>query len=518
MTRLRVSLFTRILLWFFLNLAVLGGVLYVLFHLQFNLPPDSPLYPGPRFDFVSGRISDEFRQVPTSERTAVLERYSSTYGVEFLLFSDTGQQIGGPTATLPSDVSAYVHGGPQNRPPDGPPPQPPDAGPGLNRGPGARRPDWQGGQPDDGRGGPRGGPPPRMRGWNGRPFSPVSQPMFTLRTTNPTKYWAGVRLPVIESGERRPTMVTLLAASDTIHGNGLFFDVRPWLFVVVVVLVLSILLWMPFVRSLTGTIRQMTAAASQIAEERFDVRVNAQRTDELGQLGASIDQLAMRLEQFVGGQRRFLGDISHELNSPLARLQFALSILEDRVGEQNVAYVADAQEEVRVMADLVSQLLSYAKAGIKTKTVTLVPVALRRTAEDVAGREAANRNVQIEISDELTVEAQPELLARAIANVVRNAVRYAGDAGPIVMAAVPSGDRVELRISDNGPGVPHDVLGRLFDPLFRVEADRGRSTGGTGLGLAIVKTCVEACGGTVSAHNRTPTGFEIRMGLKKAGS
>jgi len=348
------------------------------------------------------------------------------------------------------------------------------------------------------------------------PPAPQVQPTFSLRTANPTRYWAGVRLPVFEPDRRRPELATLVAVSDSISGHGLFFDVTPWLFVIAVVLGLSILLWLPFVRGLTGSIRHMTAATEQIADERFDVRVDERRGDELGRLGAAINHLASRLAGFVGGQKRFLGDISHELNSPLARLQVELSILEERLGAGHQAHVADAQEEVALMSQLVGELLAFAKAGMRTRELALVPVPLLPLAEKVRAREAQQSDVRIEVPDSILVVAQPELLSRALANVLRNAVRYAGSAGPIHLSARSQNCEAVIAIADQGPGVPPETIPQLFDPLFRVEADRARSTGGSGLGLAIVKTCVEACRGSVSARNLSPSGFEVTIVLEAA--
>ena len=112
--------------------------------------------------------------------------------------------------------------------------------------------------------------------------------------------------------------------------------------------------------------------------------------------------------------------------------------------------------------------------------------------------------------------AQPDLLFRALANVVRNAVRYAGQAGPITVSALRQDDAVVVTIADQGPGVPEASLQQIFDPFFRAESSRSRDTGGVGLGLAIVKTCVEACQGNVTARNRDPRGLEIRIVLKVA--
>src|SRR6185369_3188825 len=124
----------------------------------------------------------------------------------------------------------------------------------------------------------------------------------------------------------------------------------------------------------------------------------------------------------------------------------------------------------------------------------------------------------VEVEDSLAVLAQPELLARALANVIRNAVRYAGEAGPIVVSANREEDQVRITIADSGTGVPAESLDKLFDPFYRPESHRARATGGAGLGLAIVKSCVETCKGVVSARNLQPQGFEVLITLNAGTS
>ncbi len=110
----------------------------------------------------------------------------------------------------------------------------------------------------------------------------------------------------------------------------------------------------------------------------------------------------------------------------------------------------------------------------------------------------------------------PELLQRALANLIRNAVRYAGDKGPITISCTHEPETIVLKVTDCGPGVSEQFLQRVFDPFFRVDEARTRESGGVGLGLTIVKTCVEACQGTVSCRNRQPSGLEVVFRLKEA--
>jgi len=117
------------------------------------------------------------------------------------------------------------------------------------------------------------------------------------------------------------------------------------------------------------------------------------------------------------------------------------------------------------------------------------------------------------IDPKIRVVADPELLARALANIIRNAIKYTGDAGPIHVSAKREGNKIEIQVKDSGPGVPDDLVKHLFEPFFRPEPSRDPCSGGVGLGLAIVKTCIETCKGTVSARNLKPKGFAITVTL-----
>ncbi len=117
------------------------------------------------------------------------------------------------------------------------------------------------------------------------------------------------------------------------------------------------------------------------------------------------------------------------------------------------------------------------------------------------------------VDPEIRVMASSDLLTRAIANLVRNAAKYAEGTGPIYVTAEKRSDVVEIEVRDAGPGVPQDLVDQLFEPFFRPEASRDRDSGGVGLGLAIVKTCIETCKGTVSAANLQPNGFAVTITL-----
>ena len=478
--RLRFPLYTKILLWFFLNLLVLGAVFYVVFKMQFRLGLDSLLAgrARDRIQAVSDVIAGELKDKPVSGWGDVLNNFGRAYQVQFFLFRLDGTQLAGEAITLPPEVATKVA---ERR----------GLGSGLGRGPPPGR-----------------GPRRALEGGGSEPHAE-----FLVRSERPTRYWIGVRLPLTDGSQTRPWPVTLLVLSDSIRGGGLFFDLTPWVIAGFGALIFSLLFWIPLVRDVTRSLSGMTRATEQLAEGRFDARVEDRRSDELGRLGQAINRMAARLSGFVTGQKRFLGDIAHELCSPLARIQVALGILEQRVGDKETASVQDVREEVQHMSNLVNELLSFSKAGlrqeIKLEVVNLVSLARR-----VVAREASDPQVvQIQIAENLQALAEPELIERALANLVRNAIRYAGSAGPITVAAVRHDDQVTVSVSDLGPGVPQETLEQIFDPFFRLESARSRETGGIGLGLAIVRTCVEACQGTVTARNRLPTGLQVDVHL-----
>ena len=514
---MRFPLSAKILLWFFVNLAFLGVAGWIFVRAQFRLGLDS-LLAGPaneRLQAMAEVVVVQLNDRPPAKWPAVLRSSADAYRVQVALYRNDGQRLVGEIAEPPAEViekitaerkflpkSGSPEGWHDSSPPGNPPPEPPPSG---------------------------------------APLPPNGFRKSILHTTQPPLYWVLIRVPVPDRQNHQPMRCTLLIATPSLSGSGLLFDWKPWIIGASVVLAISVLLWLPLVRGMTRALRQMTSTAEAIAQGRFDTAVHTTRADELGRLATALDHMAGRLREFFTGQKRFLGDIAHELCSPLARMEMALGILDQRADETQHSYVADVREELRQMSSLVNELLSFSKAGVGGKNVELKPVALAELAYRVVAREAQDSGeIVVDVPSGLTALAEPDLLARALGNVVRNARRYAspaladggngpqkysyrplrrsqgGVAGPITVSAVESGPHVVISVEDCGPGVPEESLHRLFDPFFRPEAARTRETGGTGLGLAIVKSCIEACGGSVSVKNRQPNGLQVDFTLRRA--
>jgi len=478
----RFPLYLKIVLWFFANLVLLAIVGLVVLEGKFGT---DLLLSGPvthRIATVSEAITSELRARPGSEWNAVLENRSSHYDAKFVLFEDGGKQLGGEPTVLPEEVKQRLKG-PEWRGP---------GGPGRNR---SRFEEL-----------------PRPAGiTNALVFHfPLQRPRFVIRTASPTRYWIGMPAFLGEQPDRLPSFGTLLIVSRNLYGGGLFFDAKPLLAAGGAAVLFSVLFWFPLVRGITYSLGQMTRATGRIAEGGFDVRVRIPRGNAIGQLGEAVNRMAERLEGFVTGQKRFLGDTAHELCTPLARIQMAVGILEQRTDAGSQAYVQDVREEVQHMSDLVAELLSFSKASLARAELKLRPVNIQTIAQQAVQRETQpGAVVQVEIKSGLEVMADPDLLQRAIANLLRNAIRYAGSCGPITLSATAEPEDIVIKVADCGPGVSEQFLPRLFDPFFRVDDARTREAGGVGLGLTIVRTCIEACGGTVSCGNRKPCGLEV---------
>jgi two-component system sensor histidine kinase CpxA len=275
--------------------------------------------------------------------------------------------------------------------------------------------------------------------------------------------------------------------------------------------VISVLLWFPFVRGTTRAVHRMLAATSVISTGKFTVDAASKRRDELGELGASINRMSAQLDSLVQGQKRFLADAAHELRSPLGRMQIVAGLLERKADEEGARYIADLKEDVELLSDLTDELLIFARAESLPPS-RIGPVEVEAVVEKAVRMERNDgSDIRVEVAAGLRAMADEPTLCRSIANVVRNSLRYAGDAGPIQVSAQASNGDVLITIADSGPGVPEESLDKIFAPFYRLDESRNRRTGGAGLGLAIVRSTMDACGGSVECRNRQPSGLETTL-------
>ena len=273
-------------------------------------------------------------------------------------------------------------------------------------------------------------------------------------------------------------------------------------------------------RYLTQPLLKLRTTTNQLAEGNLGARVStklARRRDEVGQLGRDFNSMAERLESMVKAQQRLLGDISHELRSPLARLGVALGLARQRSGSEAIGALDRIERESDNLNEMISQLLTLTRLesgtdGRKRTDVDLA--ALVKEVADDADFEARslNRAVQVVSSDNCSIKGVEELLRSAVENVVRNAVRYTPEGTAVEVALSRANGNAVISVRDRGRGVPEEALEKIFRPFYRTEDARDRqSGGGTGLGLAITERAVRMHGGSVQAVNAAGGGLSVEM-------
>ncbi|MBU6453293.1 MAG: HAMP domain-containing histidine kinase [Cyanobacteria bacterium REEB67] len=522
--KLRFSLYFQTLAMLILYLGTLLTITFFLFNAQFGLGWEaalkSPL--GERFETTAGAVSSQLHASKPGSWNEILKSFGEIYHAQFYIFDFRRTQLAGQPIDIPSAVIDRL--GP-------PPPMMPSHSP-LGDGPDLRQPGPP--EPPDnfgyGPGDPHqfhhhffGGPKPPLGNGPDHHFAMPEPPAsvflhstgrFMVHTKNPDRFWIGARIFVFSPGIGHAVPGILLASCDNLLRTNLLFDFQFVSLLFASVIGFSILFWWPFIFRITSALSRLTQATESIAQGKFDTRIKANGADEIGRLAEAVDIMAERLQGYVLAQRRLLADISHELFSPIARLQLALELLEENASESQSSQIADIREEVQEMNNLVSELIAYSKAGMQAKAPDPSAINLKALFDGLLPKITDGSTVKLAVPADLTVSGDRLLLERSISNVIRNSIRYAANQGPIEVSALQIGDEVILTMSDNGPGVSEEALKHLGEPFYRPEASRNRSSGGFGLGLAIVKSCVEACQGRLEVGNKKPNGLEVKIFLK----
>ena len=280
-------------------------------------------------------------------------------------------------------------------------------------------------------------------------------------------------------------------------------------------------------RYLASPVERLRLATRQLASGDLNVRVLPAlkgRQDDLGLLAADLDTMAERLRLLLEAKQQLLRDVSHELRSPLARLQLALSLArrEDGGVERHLARI---EREAQRLEQLIARTLKLVR--LERPVHALEPASvdvgelLRTIVADVAiEADAQGCLVQVQAQGPLLMSGEEELLRSAFENVIRNAVRYSPADATVAITARrmadegQQGDRVEVVVRDHGPGVPEKDLGLIFEPFYRVDAARRHgSAGGEGLGLAIAARAVALHGGGIEARNLEAGGLSVTITL-----
>jgi two-component system sensor histidine kinase CpxA len=278
---------------------------------------------------------------------------------------------------------------------------------------------------------------------------------------------------------------------------------------------------------LTSPIRKLREAANKLAEGDLATRVAkriGRRRDEISDLAKDFDRMAERIESLIKNQQRLNRDISHELRSPLARMNVALEIAKSKANPETTPILNRIESESERLNDMIGRLLTLAKLESGSHDIESLRIDLDELVRDVAAdadfeARAKGRYVNVSKADHCVVLGSENLLRSAVENVLRNAVRYTKEGTAVDVSVVRQNGKAVVTVADHGGGVPEDELKNLFRPFYRVGEDRTRSTGGIGLGLAIAERAVNAHKGSIAARNENGgLVVEIKVDAVKNGN
>ena len=284
---------------------------------------------------------------------------------------------------------------------------------------------------------------------------------------------------------------------------------------------LSGLVCVALTRHITSPLDELRRGAESIAGGNLAVRVPGHvrdRRDEIGQLGRDFDRMAERLESVVAGHKRLLGDVSHELRSPLSRLVVALGLARRAAAEDRLELLDRIAMEAKRLDTLIDQLLTLSRIESGSHTAAASSVDLLALVHEVVAdadfeARALGRHVAVTAGHAGTVSGSEELIRSAVENVVRNALRHTREGTAVDVSVRRARGHAVIRVRDRGPGVPDAMLAEIFQPFRRVHTMPATRIEGSGLGLAIAHRAVAATGGTIDARNAADGGLIVDIEL-----
>lgn len=277
-------------------------------------------------------------------------------------------------------------------------------------------------------------------------------------------------------------------------------------------------------RYLSSPMVKLSRATKQFASGELQTRVAPEigkRGDEIGKLAKDFDEMAERIENLITSQQRLTRDISHELRSPLARLNVALELAKQKSNPENDKLLDRIEREGKKLNDMIGQILTLAKLESQSETIEKRKINLCKLVEKVAADanfEAAAQGKRVELrqDEDCDIFGNENLLRSAVENVLRNALRYTKDV--VHVSLKKERTEIVVKIRDHGEGVPENELDKMFTPFYRVAEARERSSGGVGLGLAIAEQSVSSHKGRISAKNAAGGGLEVEIKLPLNGA
>ncbi len=297
---------------------------------------------------------------------------------------------------------------------------------------------------------------------------------------------------------------------DAWHRDSLFWPVSALCIALVVIGLLSLLLTL----SITRPLNRLRGAVHDLGRTRYQqhsLERLATRRDELGVLAGDFNRMGARLQDLIASQRQLLRDVSHELRSPLARLQIALALAERASDEERAQLWPRLNRECERLEALIGEILALARLDADVGPPRPIDLdGLFATLQGNARLAEPAQRLDIDNQARISVQGWPDMLERALDNLLRNAMRFNPPEQPLQLQARDEDGRLLLSLRDHGPGVAEALLGQLGEPFFRAP---GQSAPGHGLGLAIARRAVQRHGGRLLLANHPQGGFVATLEL-----
>lgn len=514
---MRFSLYQKLFGWLFLHLALLMAVAAALVG-GILLKGSNGLLPT---SFFSGNIENSFRTISahcqyTSVRQwdEILEQYDRSPALSFVIYPLDDPAFPLPAPVVPARLAAAAA-----RLPRHPFTLCPDPSIALalrqdgeqfydrTRPPGGGYPDFGMAQVD-------------TQGLDaGIPLTPKA---LFMRTADPARYWLGMPL-FIPDENNKLHYVLLAAASDSVFGHGMYFDLQPVLGLLGAGLLVSCLWWWPFVRHMTRPLVRMESVTAKIVADdpavQADLHANKNlfsirpgRSDEIGRLASSINAMARRMHSALVQQRRFISHIAHEINSPLARAQIGLALMEEQAGEAEKEKLGEVLAEVERLSAMTVDILTFLREESEPHPVRFEPVELHAFLSELIEFEIPPEGaVCLNAPEDLTLSVPRRYLHRAVRAIFHNIPDRAVHEGCLEIRAAEEAEFVRIVIALKEPGCSGRLSCASTRPFFEHHA--AVDSGNSGPGLSIVDYCIDVCRGGVRFFNDDPSGriAEIRL-------
>ncbi|MBS3788585.1 HAMP domain-containing protein [Candidatus Bipolaricaulota bacterium] len=273
-------------------------------------------------------------------------------------------------------------------------------------------------------------------------------------------------------------------------------------------------------RKTLNPIKELTAAAERIKEGHLNQEVKVKTRDEVGTLASAFNSMAQELRKQERLRKNMVSDVAHELRSPLTKSHGYLEAIKEGRMEPDQETIEALYRNSKALKKLVDDLNDLTRAEAGQLDLERKPILLQEVTEST--RESIqfmlnekDLKLKVDLPDDVLVYVDPDRIQQVLRNLLDNAIAYSKQGGTIRTTAKTQEDQVEIRVEDNGEGIPKSDLRHIFDRFYRVDRSRSRETGGSGLGLTIAREIIEAHGGKIEAESEKGEGTTLIFTLPR---